>query len=297
MDAIEEAVPPNSIDFIAESSLSLLSEPHILRMKANGFKALLPGIESWFDLGAKSKTGSSVGMEKVRTVADHINMILSHIPYVQTNFVMGLDNDTGPEPFELTKRFLDLAPGAFPAFSLLTSFGQAAPLNLEYQRAGRVIPFPFHFLNNNHAMNVKIRNYEWIEFYDHVIDLTRYACSRQMMLKRLRANGASIPGALNLVRALSTEGRGRIRFYTGIRNKLKMDRQFRSYFEQESTDLPRFYSDRVHRDLGTFSEWLPDGAMHHDPYAYLKAEMARNVESPDSCSVTPGSVGQTVLDV
>ena len=29
MDAIEEAVPPDSIDFIAESSLSLLSEPHL----------------------------------------------------------------------------------------------------------------------------------------------------------------------------------------------------------------------------------------------------------------------------
>jgi len=275
MDAIEAAVPPNSIDFIAESSLSLLSEPHIHRMKKNGFKALLPGIESWFDLGAKSKTGSNVGMAKVKVVAEHINMILAHIPYVQTNFVMGLDNDIGPEPFELTKTFLDMAPGAFPAFSLLTSFGQAAPLNLQYQREGRVIPFPFHFLNNNHAMNVKIKNYAWTEFYDHVIDLTRYACSKRMMGRRLRANGASIPGVLNLVRAMSTEGRGRIKFYSGIRNKLEMEAPFRAYFEQESTDLPAFYSDRVHSDLGPFSKWLPENAMHHDPYAYLKSEIAR----------------------
>jgi len=43
MDAIEEAVPPNSIDFIAESSLSLLSEQHLQRLKRNGFGALLPG--------------------------------------------------------------------------------------------------------------------------------------------------------------------------------------------------------------------------------------------------------------
>ena len=34
MDAIEEAVPPGSIDFIAESSLSLLSEPHLKRLQA-----------------------------------------------------------------------------------------------------------------------------------------------------------------------------------------------------------------------------------------------------------------------
>ena len=45
-------------------------------------------------------------------------------------------------------------------------------MNLEYQRAERVLPFPFHFLDNNHAMNVKPKNYSWREFYDHVIDLT-----------------------------------------------------------------------------------------------------------------------------
>ena len=61
----------------------------------------------------------------------------------------------GAEPFELTKRFVDLSPGAFPGYSLLTAFGQAAPLNLEYQRQQRVLPHPFHLLNNHHAMNVK----------------------------------------------------------------------------------------------------------------------------------------------
>ena len=75
-------------------------------------------------------------MDKVEQVAEHVNMILRYIPYVQTNFVLGLDGDMGPEPFELTKRFLDLSPGAFPAYSLLSAFGRAAPLNLEYQRAG-----------------------------------------------------------------------------------------------------------------------------------------------------------------
>src|SRR5262245_19827067 len=130
LDVIERAVPPGRIDFIAESSLSLLSEPHLERLKRNGFKALLPGIESWFDLRNKSKTGTQVGINKVRQVAEHVNLILSYIPYVQTNFVLGLDSDEGAEPFELTKRFLDLTPGAFPGYSLLTAFGRAAPLNL-----------------------------------------------------------------------------------------------------------------------------------------------------------------------
>ena len=119
-------------------SLSLLTEAHVTRMQKAGFRAILPGVESWYDMGGKSRTGSNQGIEKVRKVADHVNMILRHIPYVQTNFVLGLDCDEGPEPFELTKTFVDLCPGAFPAYSLLTAFGQAAPLNLEYQRAGRV---------------------------------------------------------------------------------------------------------------------------------------------------------------
>jgi len=108
LDLIERAVPPGRIDFIAESSLSLLSEPHLRRLKHNGFKGLLPGIESWFDLGNKSKTGAQIGMDKVSQVAEHVNLILRYIPYVQTNFVLGLDSDQGTEAFELTKRFLDL---------------------------------------------------------------------------------------------------------------------------------------------------------------------------------------------
>src|SRR5204863_6530370 len=122
-------------------------------------------------------TGALQGMDKVRQVSEHINTILRYIPYVQANFVMGIDSDEGPEPFELTKRFLDLTPGVFPGYSLLTAFGQAAPLNLEYQRAGRVLPFPFHFLNNNEAMNVRPKNYTWQKFYDHVADLVGYSFS------------------------------------------------------------------------------------------------------------------------
>ena len=274
MDAIEEAVPPGRIDFIAESSLSLLSEPHLKRLKRNGFKALLPGIESWYDLGAKSKTGKMQGMEKVRQVSEHVNMILRYVPYVQTNFVLGLDVDAGPEPFALTKRFVDLTPGAFPGYSLLSAFGQAARLNLDYQRANRVLPFPFHVLNNNQAMNVKPKHYAWPDFYAHVIDLTRYTFSWRAILNRFHATRGMIPRWMHVVRAISSEGFGRIQYHTDVRRRLDTDAQFRRYFEQEITELPQFYVDLVRKDLGALWEWLPEGAMDHDPNAYLKSEMA-----------------------
>jgi hypothetical protein len=275
MDAIEQAVPPGSINFIAESSLSILSEAHLRRLRRNGFIGILPGIESWYDLGKKSKTSQMKGIDKVRHVSEHVNMILKYLPYVHSNFVLGLDVDEGPEPFDLTKRFVDLAPGSFLAFSQLTAFGQAAPLNLELQRAGRVLPFPFHFLNNNHAMNVRPKNYSWPQFYDHLIDLTSYAFSPRAIINRFQANRGLIARSMNVVRAISSEGFGRIRYYTEVRRRLKADPQVRRYFEGETTELPQFYLDRIREDLGPLWQWLPQGALYHDQNAYLKSEQER----------------------
>jgi hypothetical protein len=274
LTAIEDAVPPGRIDFIAESSLSLLSEDRLPRLQRNGFKAVLPGIESWFALGNKTKSGRVVGMDKVRQVADHVNMVMRYIPYMQTNFVLGLDTDEGPEPFELTKRFVELAPGAFPGYSLLSAFGRAAPLNLDLQRANRVLPFPHHFLNNNLAMNVKPKNYEWGPFYDRVIDLTRHSFSMRSIARRFTATRTTIPRWMNVVRAISSEGNGRIQYHSAVRKLLDTDATVHRYFDGESDVLPSFYEDRMRRDLGPFMSILPAGATRHDPNAYLHAEAA-----------------------
>lgn len=275
MDLIEDAVPTNSIDFIAESSLSILKEDNLKRLKKNGFHAMLPGVESWFDLGGKSKTGVTQGFEKMEKVSEHINQILSYIPYVQANFVFGLDTDFGSEPFDVTKAFIDKSPGAFPGYSHLTAFGRAAPLNLEYQKDNRVLGFPFHFLNNHHAMNVKPLNYSWIEFYDNVISVSEHTWSKKAIYRRWMSNKRFKIKSLNLIRAVSQEGFGRIRYFKKIRQFLKDDHQFRDYFEGESDVLPQFYVDWIKKDLGPFAEWLPEGAIYHDQNAYLKAEQKK----------------------
>ena len=277
MDAIEEVVPPGRIDFIAESSLSLLSEARVKRLASNGFKALLPGIESWFEQGKKSRTGRSTGMEKVRAVSDHVNMILRHIPYVQTNHIFGLDSDEGSAPFELTKRFLDLSPGAFPAYSMLSAFGQAAPQNLTFQRDNRVLPIPFHFLSNS-QMNIKPKNYSWPQFYDLLIEVTKHSFSSRLILRRFMANGETIPRFLNVVRGLS-ERFDRVRYFTEIRKRLETDRSLRRFFEQETNDIPQYFIDKIRRDLGHFWEWLPKGAISHNPNSYLEsAELTASSE-------------------
>ena len=70
---------------------------------------------------ATSRRPGGPGMDKVQQVAEHVNMILRYIPYVQTNFVLGLDGDEGPEPFELTKTLRRPGAGRLPG--LLAALG------------------------------------------------------------------------------------------------------------------------------------------------------------------------------
>ena len=69
------------------------------------------------------------------------------------------------------------------------------------------------------------------------------------------------PRWMNVVRAVSTEGFGRLRYYGEIRRRLDTDRHSGRYFEQETTELPRFYADLLRKDLGPLWRWLPEGAL------------------------------------
>ncbi len=273
LSAIEEAVPPGRMDFIAESSLSLLPESHLKRLKKNSFVAVLPGIESWYSLGNKSKSGNNMGMDKVRQVAEQVNMILRYIPFVQTNLMLGLDCDEGAEPFELTKRFLDLAPGAFPVYSLLTAYGRAAPLNLEFQSDGRVIPVPFHFLNSTRGMNVRPKHYGWPDFFGHVADLFGDTHSMTRIARRLRATTGFHTRWYSALRAATNK---KVEYYNKLHGQLRAGGQLRAFFEGETKTLPDFFTDKIRRDLGPFWEALPHGALMHDHMAYLASQSTAN---------------------
>ncbi|MEF8845220.1 MAG: radical SAM protein, partial [Bacteroidales bacterium] len=173
MDTIESVVPPGTIDFVAECSLSILNERNVKRLQRNGFVAIMPGIESWFEYGKKSKMGSKIGMEKVKKAADQVNLIQKYIPQVHINFMFGFDSDAGELPFTLTKHFIDLVPGAYPSYQILSIFGQSTQSNFRYENENRIIPFPFHMLRTVHTLNVIPENYTWEAFNMHMIDLLK----------------------------------------------------------------------------------------------------------------------------
>ena len=149
-------------------------------------------------------------------------------------------------------------------------------MNLDYQRAGRVLPFPFHFLNNNHAMNVRPKNYAWPEFYDGLIDVTSYSFSWRAIARRIPATPTMIPKWMNVVRAMSSEGLGRIQYHTTIRRLLDTDPSVRAYLEGETDVLPEFYLDRIRRELGPMYEYLPAGALAARPNALPPGRAARS---------------------
>ncbi|HSU18057.1 B12-binding domain-containing radical SAM protein [Longimicrobium sp.] len=273
LDAIEEVVPPGRITFVAETSLSLLKEDNLKRLKRNGFKAIAPGIESWFDIGDKSRMKRTMGMEKVRAVAEQANLVNSYIPYTQCNLIFGLDADDGAEPFELTKRFIDLAPGVYPHFALLSAFGRNAVLNLDYQRDGRVLPVPFHFLDLVQAMNVRPKNYTWTEFYDHVIDVFDYSFSARALARRYWTNKRSYIAWEQLFRGLSSERSNRLGYHRKMRRWLEQP-EVRGFFEGETRDVPAVLTDQVREHLGPLWKWLPKKALAHDPNAFLHSGSA-----------------------
>jgi hypothetical protein len=239
-----------------ETSLSLLGEENLKRMKQNRWVFQVPGIESWYDFNGKGGASKTSGLEKVRRVADHVNQLLSYVPYVQTNFVFGLDSDAGDEPFELTKKFVDLAPGAFPGYSLITDF-RNSPLSTQLAAAGRTFPVPHAFLDNTAAMNVRLKNYALPAFYDSIIGVLEHTWSARAMVRRARANSERYVKVVNAARAV-TEGRWRLGEYRKTRAWMERDPSYLRSYRGEQREPPQGYFDVLRRMLGKYWDVLPD---------------------------------------
>lgn len=262
LNIIESTVPPGRMAFGGESSLSLLSEANLKRLKKNNFIVMLPGIESWFDFNGKSKQQKNFGLDKVKPIAEHINLVMQYIPYVQTNFLFGLDTDEGPAPFELTKKFVDLSPGVYPNFAMLTSFGNSAPLNKKFQEEGRIIDIPFPFLDGNAGLNVRPKNYGLVEFYDHYLDLVRYSYSPEKIWKRFKANKHPLPRWMNLLRA-TFSGKGNRGNYFQVRERLAKEPEFHDFYAGASIKPPPYFRDQIRKNLGVFYDHLPQRVVNY----------------------------------
>ena len=118
MACIETVWDGLRVPFGVEASLSILNDHRLERMCAAGCELAILGIESWYEYGDKAKSRGQRGMAKFARVVDRIRAVQEKIPYVQANFILGLDSDVGPEPFEITRRFIHTLPGVWPAVAV-----------------------------------------------------------------------------------------------------------------------------------------------------------------------------------
>jgi len=282
MGAIDDAVRPGTVRFVAESSLSLLTEGHLKALAARGFQGLIVGIESWFGFGAKARQRASSGLAKAEAIGRHVDLVTRYIPHVQTNFVWGLDDDVGTEPFELTRRFLELAPAAFPVHSLFTAFGDSAPLGTALASAGRVLDVPYHCQDTSTIHNVRLKHYHAAELYGLLADLARECYSPAATLRRFRRSHHGWTSGsrwMGIVRAMSSAWRGP--HYAKLRHLFATDAEFDAFAAGDAPAPRAFFRAGVAAELGPFFyEQLPP-----DVVASLELEWRGQPAAPESTRV------------
>ena len=124
-------------------------------------------------------------------------------------------------------------------------------------------------------MNVKPLHYEWTDFYDRVIDLTKHSFSWKAIANRAQATPGFTAKWMNVVRAVSSEGFGRIKYHTMLRERLDTDKPLRAFFERDTETIPDFYKERIQTDLSQYWQHLPKDAIEHDQNAYLNKSKTR----------------------
>ena len=204
-------------------------------------------------------------MEKVYKIAEQVNMIQRYIPQVQTNFLLGLDSDVGHDPFTLTKRFIDLAPAAYPSYALLSIFGSSVKNNINFEQEDRIIPFPFHMMRSVLTLNIIPKHYSWEELYLHFIDLLKYSFSAKAMYRRFNANHMATTKWITLLLSLTIGGRGKIRYLSAMMKNLRKYPDFQSFVKRETSSVPAFIIESVKKDLGELWDWLPNKSLSYDP--------------------------------
>jgi hypothetical protein len=173
------------------------------------------------------------------------------VPYLQANFVFGLDGDQGDEPVALTKEFMRRTPVVWPVVNIPHPFG-ATPLFERYRRSGRILTtLPFAFYYSPYTATT-FRHYDPVAYYRKLVELFEYFTSPAMLARRLVSTSRPLVRAAHVVR--TAVKRRKLRVLRGLLAMLESDRQFRTFHEGETTVLPEFYHHEFERMLGRYAE-------------------------------------------
>jgi radical SAM superfamily enzyme YgiQ (UPF0313 family) len=252
-ETLEAQPPKNRPPYIIESSLTVLRGDRPKRLKETNCVMVAPGVESWTDYSNKAGVGRERGEAKVDRVADHFAQLAANVPYLQANFIFGLDTDQGNEPIELTKRFMDKTPFAYPTINIPVPFG-GTPLHDRLAADDRILTkMPFNFYYAPYLVTT-IKHYDPVTYYEKLIDLYAHAASPEMLRRRM---STATHRAIRYVHwARTASFRSDINSFRRILDMLRSDPKFLAFHNGQSAKLPEFYRHTGEQMLGRYAELL-----------------------------------------
>jgi radical SAM superfamily enzyme YgiQ (UPF0313 family) len=254
-DVLEAQPTAGRQPYIVESSLTVLRGDRLRRLRDTNCAMLAPGVESWTDYSNKAAVGRAAGVEKVDKVAEHFTRLAEHVPYLQANFMFGLDTDAGDEPVELTKRFMDRTPFAWPTINIPVPFG-GTPLHDELAAQGRILtsmPFSFYYAP---YLVTTLKNYHPLTYYEKLIQLYVHAAAPEMLRRRMRTTTRRSVRWIHRARAAAF--RADIGSFREILSMLRTDSQFLAFHEGRDNALPEYYRRLGDRMLGRYASLLSE---------------------------------------
>jgi len=253
LDVFESIPEGRRNPYIVESSLSILKPGRMQRLTDTRCAAVTPGIESWNAYSGKAGVVTTTGHAKMRQVVEHLRLLQSHVPYVGVNFIFGLDDDQGDEPFEITEEFLHLAPFVWPSVNMPFPFG-GTPLFDAIRSEGRMLdPLPFNFFTMPYLSLIP-KHYDPLELLDHMIGIYTTVGSPELLKKRNASVDYWVGKASFTLHTYIA--RYRRRSLEQTRQRLTNDAELLAFHRGERGVLPAHYAEIYKKQLGKFASLM-----------------------------------------
>jgi hypothetical protein len=220
-----------------------------------------------------------VGADKVDQTVRQFEELSHHVPYLQANFLFGLDSDEGDEPLRCSLDFMTRTPFVWPTVNVPVPFA-GTPLYDDLIAGGRVLrtlPFSFYYAP---YLAMTLEHYDAVGYYERLIALLEHATSRAMLQSRLASTSSRRIRLVHRTRTFSH--RAELRKFREILGLLRTDASFRAFHEGRTSALPEFYHRRYERMLGRYAPLLSRrDRLPNTEYTALR------IQSLDPEAVTP----------
>jgi radical SAM superfamily enzyme YgiQ (UPF0313 family) len=244
--------------YAMETALTnLCSLERLHRLRDTHCLAVAHGIESWTQYSSKAGVGKSGGGEKMNRVLERLQTIQEYVPYIQANFILGLDTDAGDEPFELTKEFLARTPFLYPTLNIPVAFG-GTPFYDNLLKEGRILKTMPLSCCGEHFLTVILKHYDALSYYQRMADLFSFLVSDKLSRRRLAAKTPRFVKAMYVYRNFAY--RVLLADMQKIAHRLQTDPQLRAFHAGETRVVPDIYATTYKRQLGRYAALMPTEA-------------------------------------